>query len=268
MADDSSTSGGNPVLQAVRQVGLILTVTPGRSGTKLLARLLDACLDIKAEHEAAPRLNYVLRTVQHAPIAARWWLIAEKLPAIAARLDGRPYADISHLYCKGFLEPLLEMNLRPDVIILTRPAREVALSLLAVGSIPARSVAGQLVLVGPQDPGVVAPKSWRSFSDYQLCFWYALEIERRQALYARSLPAAGCRTFTIAMDELVRLDTFLPLARFVKRDRKVHVDAARHAAVVSVNQNPRTGVSGGEAHIPPADLDGAEAQVRDALAMP
>ena len=64
MVDEGHTGGFNPAIKAVRDAGLILTVTPGRSGTKLLARLLVECLDINAEHEAAPRLNYVLRTVQ------------------------------------------------------------------------------------------------------------------------------------------------------------------------------------------------------------
>ncbi|WP_226575290.1 hypothetical protein [Acuticoccus sediminis] len=256
-------------MKALRAAGLILTVTPGRSGTKLLTRLLAECLDIQAEHEAAPRLNFVLRTVQFAPIAARWWLVSEKIPAIASRLEGkRPYADISHLYCKGFIEPLLDLGLRPSVILLTRPAREVALSMLAIGSVPARTVSGHLVLVGPDDPGVAAPADWRAWSDYQLCYWYAREIERRQRHYSETLPKAGCRTFEIAMDELTGMETFLPLARFLTRKRDVRIDPERFAAIVAVNQNPREGVGQTEAADPPdeACCAAAEADVDAALA--
>ena len=49
------------------------------------------------------------------------------------------------------------MRLRPDIIILTRHAREVATSMLALDCIPDRTASGRLVLLGPRDPGVLVP---------------------------------------------------------------------------------------------------------------
>ena len=96
---------------------LCFTVTSGRSRTKLLAILLREAAGLCAEHEPAPRFNYVLRAVLEYPEAAAWWLAAEKLPAIAeiARSSGT-YIELSHLTCKGFVEPLLELGLRPDFL--------------------------------------------------------------------------------------------------------------------------------------------------------
>src|SRR3954469_7221104 len=89
---------------------LVFTVTAGRSGTKLLARLLGECLGIEAEHEPAPRCNYVLRSIINAREAALGWLATEKLPAILARAKGPVYAETSHLLCKGFIEPMLALE--------------------------------------------------------------------------------------------------------------------------------------------------------------
>lgn len=261
-------------VRRLRQTRLFLTVTTGRSGTKLLARLMSDCLGVLAEHEAAPMLNYVMRSFQSAPHATRWWLYGEKLPAIAARLaaaapDGGPwpaYADTSHLYCKGFIEPLIEMRIIPDVIVLTRPARAVALSLFAVGAVPARTGNGRLVLLQPDDPNVVAPADWQGWDDYQLCYWYAREIERRQAQYEQTLPQAGCRVFRVAMADLTDLDRFTPLARFVLDDPDARPDPDRFAQVVAVNQNPRTAIARAPEPERPDDLDARESQVDAALA--
>ena len=229
-------------LRVLRNTKLFLTVTPGRSGTKLLARIMTDLLGVQAEHEAAPRLNYVLRAVQAAPECAAWWLSSEKMPAIASRLDGRPYADISHLYCKGFIEPLLKMRLKPHFIILTRPAREVALSMLAVGSIPERSAKGQLVLVGPRDPGVLVPEGWEAWNDYQLCYWYAREIERRQDHYEKLLAEAGCPTLRCAMNDLTNVHRIRPLVSFVTGNPEFELDLNAYREIVSVNQNPSEGL--------------------------
>lgn len=228
--------------QLLRKTKLFLTVTPGRSGTKLLARIMADLLDVQAEHEAAPRLNYVLRAVQAEPECARWWLSSEKLPAIASRLDGRPYADISHLYCKGFIEPLINMRLNLHVIILTRPAREVALSMMAVGSIPERTAKGLLVLIGPSDPGVLVPAGWEAWSDYQLCYWYALEIERRQNHYEKTLGAAGFPTLRCSMNDLINAQRIKPLLDFVTGKPDFALDMKAYHQIVSVNQNPGEGL--------------------------
>ena len=260
-------TGSLEAVKRLRRTRLIFALTPGRSGSKLLTHLMAGLFDVQAEHEASPRLNFVMRAAQAAPESARWWLFGEKLPAIAERLDGRPYADISHLYCKGFVEPLLQMRLKPDFIILTRPAREVASSMLAVGSIPERTAAGRLVLVGPSDPGVVAPEGWRDWNDYQLCFWYVREIERRQRHYQTVLTKAGCKTIRVALSDLTDIRRVAPLARFVTRKPNFRIDPDKFRDIVSVNRNPRSAINSKDPKSElPADLTEAENAVDRMLA--
>ncbi|MGV6848821.1 MAG: hypothetical protein ACWA5A_10790 [Marinibacterium sp.] len=253
--------------QHLGQARLILTVTPGRSGTRLLAAILGEIPGILAEHEAAPMLNYVLRGVQAEPRAARWWLWSEKLPVVAARLAASGagiYADTSHLYAKGFLEPLLDLGLCADLILLTRPARAVATSLLAVGAVPHRSGAGRLALLGPEDPGVVVPEGWRGWNDYQLCFWYVREMERRQRIHAATWPGKSLWLDMADMTDAADPARLAPLFDFVGG----RADPDRLAALLAVDQNPRARVtpSGAAGPAPPAEIAAAEAAVDAALA--
>lgn len=238
---------------------LVFTVTPGRSGSTLLTRLLHDVAGVHAEHEPAPRLNYVMRSFVAAPSAARGWLLNEKLPAIRAAMRSDLYVETSHLTCKGFIEPLLDLGLDLRFIILTRPATEVAESLHAMGCIPERTEAGRLVCLGPTDPGVLPVLSWRDLSDYQLCYWYALEIERRQESYARLFHARGIPVATIGLRELCRWDRFVRLAAFV--DPRAVPDRPAYDAVIAHNQNPVSRFTGG---CPPreAPADRADQELR------
>ena len=243
----------------------LLTVTSGRSGTALLTALLRDCLGITAEHEPPPRVNFVLRSLVLAPEMAAAWLAHEKLPAMLARATGPVYAETSHLFCKGLIEPMLDLGLRPRFIILTRPAPEVARSLFQMNVIPERTGAGRLVLLGPSDPGVLPVAGADGLTDYQLCYWYAREIERRQAAYASLFQARGLAACRIGMHELTRWDLFLPLAAFAA-GRPVVPDDAAFRAVAAKDQNPRVAASGGAADRPlPPGLDALEAAVDAAI---
>ncbi len=166
-----------------RTKSLVFTVTPGRSGTKYLTVLLGGVPGVSAYHEPQPDFATYMRAAQtKSETAYAFWLYA-KLPFIAAA-PGAIYAETSHLFCKGFLEPALLLGLRPGLIILRRAASQVAWSLLERQTVPARSDFGKKYLLSPEDPGVMPLPGWQAMTDYQLCFWYALEIERRQIRYA------------------------------------------------------------------------------------
>lgn len=249
---------------SLRSKTLILTVTPGRSGTKLLSRLLRESAGITADHEPPPRVNYVLRSLVEAPDSARGWLEAEKLPAMAQRATGEIYAETSHLFCKGLIEPILDIGLRPRFIILRRPARETALSMFAVGSVPHRSQSGRLVLLAPDDPGVLPYPGWADASDYQLCYWYALEIERRQAAYARRFAEQDIAFHECQMRDLLNWNEFRELAVFVGA---AGADRLGFERVIGVNANPRGALlRGSREHEPPSDLDEQERLVEAAVA--
>ena len=245
---------------------LIFTVTSGRSGTKLLAALLGECLGIDAEHEPAPRVNFVFRSIINAPDAAMSWLVHEKLPAMLARASGPVYTETSHLFCKGLIEPILELGLRPKFIILTRPAREVARSLFQMNAIPERTGGGRLVLLGPSDPGVLPLPHWERLSDYQLCYWYAREIERRQSTYAALFRTLGLAAFWIEMRALTDWTTFGSLADFVAGELGFVPNEQAFWRVTLRNQNAR-GAATGRTHDRelPRDLDFQEQMVDEAI---
>lgn len=165
------------------QKTLIFTVTSGRSGSSYLSHLLSAVPGVHAEHEPEPNFVHVMRRAQqNAPIAVDF-LREQKLPAIAGIAEP-VYAETSHLTCKGFIEPMIRMGLRPGLILLGRPPREVAWSLLERTCIPGRTPLGFSYLLQPNDPFVLPLPGWELLSDYKLCFWYALEMERRTLRYA------------------------------------------------------------------------------------
>jgi hypothetical protein len=135
-----------------------------------------------ALHEPAPEFSDVLRDVQGDALLAKAFLLEQKLPAIV-RTTPQIYIETSHLACKGFFEPLLDLGIVPDVIIHRRAKRDVALSMFKMGTIPGRSDKGLKFYLSPEDPAVLALEGWQKLTDYQLCFWYCLEIERRAQHY-------------------------------------------------------------------------------------
>src|SRR5262249_10400743 len=145
--------------------------------------------------------EHYLRRVQRNPAAASEFLLEHKLPAIC-RYPTKNYAELSNVFCKGFLEPMLQLGLIPSLVMLRRQPRLVALSLMERYSIPERTVYGFEFLLGPRDPGTLPLPGWRRMSDYQLTFWYALEIERRQQTYGRLLASLGGKLFDVTADEL------------------------------------------------------------------
>ena len=233
---------------------LIFTVTPGRSGTKYLAALLASIPGVAAYHEPSPDFIGALRRAQQDPeVAFAFWRDA-KLPFIES-VDAPIYVETSHLFCKGFFEPAILLGLQPKLIILRRPPSEVAWSLLERETVPARTPYGTLYLLDPRDPNVMPLPGWERMTDYQLCFWYALEIERRQLKYADFAARLGFPTFEVLQRDLGKPEVFsymlqtleIPLHAVAISDHSA-ISAHRH------NRNPR-------ALSRPDDLEAQEADV-------
>jgi hypothetical protein len=167
--------------------------------------------DVTSEHEADPPFQTYLRQMDRGLDVARDFLLQYKLPHIAELSTSR-YVDVSHPFCKGFLEPLLELGLRPNLLILRRDPRQVALSYLERYTVPERTFFGLEWLLSPRFARSMPLPGWRGMSDYQLLFWYALEIERRQREYARIVNSlGGVVRETVAVD-LAEFDKFAELS--------------------------------------------------------
>ena len=246
---------------------LCFTVTSGRSGTKLLANLLREAAGICAEHEPAPRLNYVFRSIVDFPEAARWWLLTEKLPAIAKLMGSAPaYAELSHLTCKGFIEPILELGLRPAFLMVSRDPRAGATSLFRIGTIPERTASGRLVLIGPTESQLLPLPGWRQLSDYQLCYWYAREIEWRQAHYRKLFSSLGIEWLDLRFDDIRSWPTFERIVSFVGGPER-RADRVQFDQLIASNQNPRAGLLNGAAELAlPSNLAEQERQVDGMIA--
>ena len=155
-----------------------------------MRNLFSLLPSVTSEHEPAPAFHSCLRRIHRHPAFAREFLLSYKLPFIG-NLHTSNYVELSHAFCKGFLEPLLELGITPNLLLLRRDPRRIALSYLERYTAPERTSYGIEFLLSPRDARLPPKPRWRSMTDYQLIFWYALEIERRQREYSRLVRARG-----------------------------------------------------------------------------
>ncbi len=228
------------LLSAVGRKTLVFTITAGRTGTAYLQHLLGIFPHTTSLHEPEPSYVPVLRRVQYDPALARQYLLEWKLPFIAAVSTPR-YVETTHLFCKGFLEPALDLGLRPRFVVLRRHPRAIAVSYLRRGSVPGRTKNGLKYLLRPGDPNTLPLPGWTARGDYQLCFWYAVEMERRQAAYAAELSRRGMTAVDVTPAELHEPERFVQMAAalgFLDSALDMVAVRARHAELSAIAHNP------------------------------
>lgn len=186
----------------IKQKRLIFTITTGRSGTGYLAQALSSIPGVTSYHEPEPKFSDIMYKVQYNKDFAYDFWNSQKLPRIVEELNNI-YIETSHLFCKGFIEPLIDLGIVPDVIILRRPIREVAISLYRINAIPGRTTEGLRFLLSPEYPHVLPLPYWQILHDYQLCFWYCLEIERRITKYSALLNDRGSHIVETSLQEII-----------------------------------------------------------------
>ena len=191
---------------------LVFCLTNGRSGSGTLARLFKCIHSVEARHEPHPKFSGIMRQVQTSPDLARSFLLDQKLPAIG-QSDKHVYVETSHLFAKGFFDPLLATGIRPSFVVLRRETRSIALSMLSLGTIPGRTEKGMKWYLAPSDRVLIQLPNWRNLTDYQLCYWHALETEARQRVYADQARQAELKVVEIAVDELGKKGEFERMCR-------------------------------------------------------
>ena len=189
------------VYQQLNKKRLIFTVTTGRSGTGYLATMLNTLPNIAAFHEPEPKFTHWMRALQTQPDVAIYFWLLHKLPAIA-RINTTYYVETSHLFGKGFFEALSVLDIPFDLILLKRKNREVAKSLFQLNVIPGRTIDGLKFLLSPNDPVLIPLPASEVLHDYQLCYWYTLEMEARGAYYAEQLDKRGGLVANLEFDEI------------------------------------------------------------------
>lgn len=191
---------------SLKQKRFIFTVTTGRSGSSFLTEILGCLKDTCSVHEPRPRLDRVMRMTQGYPIVAEEFLSKKKIPAIGGMLKNKSiYAESSHLFCKGFVEAWLRSDEvpTPDLICLDRDLRKISCSLLQIGTTPGRTWQGLKYYLAPNDPdNLTLIEEHDSLHDYQICYWYCLEIEARKKHYKTLIEEQGGKCIHTSIEQL------------------------------------------------------------------
>jgi hypothetical protein len=239
---------------------LVNCITAGRTGTKYASVLFGLLPGVYACHEEKPSYVSVMRRCQKDTQESFRFLIETKLPLIA-QVKQPIYLETSHLFCKGFFEPMVKLDLCPDLLLLRREPRQIALSLLAKVTVPKRTRLGVRYLLSPEDPNVLPLTEWTRMTDYQLCFWYALEIERRQDRYGMMALRQGKRVVDITAREMNSFAVFRTVAQDLGIWHYRDGLEAEHVAASAKVHNP---IPGARMPLPQA-LDAQEGEVWDSI---
>jgi len=238
---------------------LIFVLSPGRCGTRYLSEVVATIPGMAAVHERPPDFADASRLAQFIPEAATRFWFDHKLPAIE-RYPELTYFETSHTFI-AFAGVALQMDNPPDLVVLTRPHREVALSRWRRGSVPGRTPRGNQYCLHPNAPGVILKvNNWRQFTDYQLCYWFCLEVEARSEHYAHLYARAGADVYRTSLAEIVTEQGFLKLVRSLHLKRPSIIEYRKRAGK-KVNAHP----DWMNKRFPDGDLNEMEVGVKEAI---
>lgn len=164
---------------------IIFCLSTGRCGTMYLANVMDTVPNVCALHEPEPNFVYAHKWSYNKRLE---WLRDKKMPYILG-IAQSTYIETSNLVSQGFIEPLIELGIMFDAIVIYRDLRSVAISQWRRGHFPGRSALNQKW-------GLQPDFDYCYLTDYQLCYWHALEKRRRMELYKTMVPGNVYETET------------------------------------------------------------------------
>jgi hypothetical protein len=239
---------------------MIFTVSPGRCGTRYLSEMLRTVPGIAVEHEPKPDFADAARLAQFVPEASLRFWTEHKLPHIV-RFPESVYFETGHVFVNGFADTLIELGYVADLVTLTRPHREAALSRWRRGSFPVRSELGSRYTIHPNARGVLLPvNDWERWHDYQLVYWFCLEVAARADRYAEMYREMGARVHRTSLAKITRERGFLRLVSdlgLLAPDMRAY----RRIAAERYNATSRQA----KKRTPDGDLDEMEAEVDGAV---
>ena len=238
-------------MDAFRGKRLIFSLSPGRCGTAWLARALAALEDVDAHHEPHPEFRFIMRPAQYDPATALQFWLEKKLPVISST-PASTYVETSHLFGQGFARPLLQIGIVPDLIVIRRPHREVAVSMWKRGAIPGRVKALDPYHLQPDDQSILVKPTgdWHEWTDYQVCYWHGLEIEARVAQLVPLFRSRGSTVAETRMSEMVTRQGIDRLCETLGLERVPELPGVVNANPPHVEQRK-----------PPEDVDAQEADL-------
>jgi glycosyltransferase involved in cell wall biosynthesis/protein-L-isoaspartate O-methyltransferase len=193
-------------LQTPPEKRFVFCLSAGRSGTAFLTWMLRGAPGLVALHEPEPRYQALTLALQQDPGRALRFITDVKMPWVNA-LPAQTYVESSHYVQKGFMEAWLKNGVRPDIIVLEREPRKIALSRykLGVDFFSADDKRPLQDMVHPADNRVIhlPVADWKTLNNYQLCYWYALETQARTQHYQQLLTSQyGAKLLTTSLERL------------------------------------------------------------------
>lgn len=189
------------LVEAFNDRKIVLTVTASRTGSDALTHRIGLLPRVTSIHEPQPHYKFVLRKAQRNPALAAGFFAQVKVPALLG-FDTEVVAESNHLFGKGFLAPCLAMGFRPALVFLRRDATANAISLLRKNAIPGRTVSRQRYVIAPEESPYLPLADSAGLNDFQLCYWYCLEMHHRADLYRRVCDDLGLMSFALETGSL------------------------------------------------------------------
>jgi hypothetical protein len=191
---------------------ITLMLSAGRSGTNKLATMMSTVPDVYAEHEGDPGFHTVRVANLEDPSVGKAF-VKNKIELFNSKPQTH-CVHTGHMVGEGFIEHFLDEGITPNIIVLRRPMREVALSMFNLKWIPGRHELIRGWYSGPDEPNVLPYNGWESAHNYQLCYWWCLDTERRIRHYTPILKEAGCKIYETTLDQMLDLTQFNKLLSF------------------------------------------------------
>ena len=186
---------------------MIFSLNPGRCGSMFIYEAMRKVPDVWSFHEPFPAFHTAARLDR---FDKKKWL-QSKIDYILG-IAQSTYFESSNQFRRGFPELFLELGWRPDILVIRRPIREVALSKWRLGYIPTRWHNSKVYSIRPDDKDAFYHcENFDDWSDYQICYWSVLEIYSKINYYQEMLSEAGSVIVETTTKRMTTVDGFLEI---------------------------------------------------------